>query len=155
MLLQDMEYHRDLENPEHGGANERYIGYLDNGDLVELSHHGYYASRTEWEWAVFVPEDYPVQCYQRTGRWGGCQSAEEALADFEARYQPRTWRTVAEQRTAGDDPQVRCRSCGWQGSSFDLESETVYEGYGDVSCARCPSCGRVELDGDELFEEIS
>ncbi len=48
---------------------------------------------------------------------------------------------------------VRCMRCGWQGDSQELAMKTVYEDFGDVSCAACPGCGAIEYDGMELFLE--
>lgn len=51
--------------------------------------------------------------------------------------------------------EVRCRRCGWEGRYKELQHRTVYEDYGDVCCAVCPSCHATEYDGMVLFEELT
>ena len=49
---------------------------------------------------------------------------------------------------------VRCDRCGWEGEDRELPSRTVYEDWGDVSCAVCPQCHATEYEGMDLFIEV-
>ena len=152
--LDDMEYTGDThENSVHGGYNEYYTGELENGDILKLAHYGYYEGR-QWEWKVYVPEDYPIQCYQSNYRDHVYPSAEEALDDFYEYYEPRSWISHGEWKAENGPVYVRCLECGWEGDVDDLDRKTVYEDWGDVDCAQCPSCGEIEYEGRELFEEL-
>lgn len=154
LTLDDMTYSADTKrtNPETGGCNEYYRGNLDNGDVVQLSHHGYYANRYWWEWAVFVPDNFPFSAYQKSIRTHLPETAEDCLTDFHDCYKGRNWLTRAETAALYGPEYARCIECGWEGLADDLIPVTVYEDYGDVSSSKCPSCGRVERDGEMLFE---
>lgn len=158
LTLADMEYNGDIEgaNPEHGGYNEHYRAILPNGDILRLSCYGYYAGRRDsWEWAVYVPEDYPVQCYQCNYRGHEQPTAEDALLDFFESFKGRKWKSLAEQEWESAPTRFRCLECGWEESDGErLVPVTVYEDYGDVSCLKCPNCGAVQYDGMDIFEEI-
>ena len=137
-----------LEYHEVNGI-ERYKGYLDNGDIVELSCYGNYENRaSKWSWRVYVAQDYPVQCYQANEYAG--MSIDEAIADFERKYRGRSWRS----RWERDPVEYECLSCGCIVNENSIEHVTVYEDYGDVSCWKCPECGKIEYDGTELFREV-
>ena len=153
--LEDMEYRGDPSsaNPEHGGFNEYYKYILDNGDILELRHYGYYAGRG-WEWETYTAEDFPIQGYQMNYRGDHLPAAEDALADFFERYEGRRWLSRAEYKAQHGPTYYRCLECGWEGDSDDIESVTVYEDYGDVSCLKCPGCGRIQYDGMEFLVEI-
>ena len=151
--LDDMEYSADGTVAPHGGFNEHYTGTLENGDILQLSHYGYYEGY-EWEWKVYLPDEYPIQGYQSNYRSHTYPSAEEALEDFNECYEPRNWKSHSEWKAENGPVYVRCAECGWEGDSDDLDGETVYEDWGDVYYSKCPSCGEIEYEGRELFEEI-
>lgn len=156
MTLDDMDYTANDRTGEFGGFNEYYRGILENGDILWLKRYGYYDRPGDirgWEWAVYVPEDFPVQWYAAKHPRTFCQTAQDALDDFGDRYEGRSWRTVSEQRADPDyEPTImRCEACGWEGDEHDIESVDVREDFGDYVALRCPSCGRIEYDGMELF----
>ena len=138
----------DLEYSCDQIGNQRYIGYLDNGDELRIEkcwREGYL-----WEWRVAVPGE--LYGYATNYRGHIFDTPEESFEDFLECYEPRTWLTREEQDR--DNPVFyRCLDCGWEGKSSELDSVTVYEDYGDVSCSRCPRCGSIEYDGMELFVE--
>ena len=144
----------DMEYNEHNG-NEYYKGYLENGDILEIRKYGYYGSDRNWEWAVYVEEDFPIQCYQRSRNCYEMPTAESCLENFFEYYKGRNWLSKAEQREQYGPVYYRCLECGWEGESEEVERETVYEDWGDVDCCKCPNCGRIEYEGRELFEEIN
>lgn len=50
--------------------------------------------------------------------------------------------------------EVKCLKCGWEGKWSEVGSKTVYEDWGDVCCAVCPNCHRVEYEGMEMLVEV-
>ena len=48
--------------------------------------------------------------------------------------------------------EVRCTSCGWEGTYKELHGRTVYEDFGDVYYAVCPNCKRTDVDGSMLVD---
>lgn len=154
--VDDMEYHGDPSSahPDHGGFNEYYKYALDNGDILELTHYGWQGPYRKWEWKVYVAEDFPIQGYQTNYRDHTFPTAEEALDDFFLFYEGRRWLSRAEYKAQHGPTYYRCLECGWEGGSDEIDSVTVYEDYGDVSCLKCPGCGRIEYDGMEMLVVI-
>ena len=142
-----MEYRNDE-------GNESYKGYLENGDILWMAKYGYYGDDRPWEWRVYVPEDYPIQPYRTSRRCYDMPTADDCLDNFYDHYEPRNWLSHAEYKAEHGPTYYRCLECGWEGDADELESVTVYEDYGDVSCWKCPGCHRIEYDGMELFEEL-
>lgn len=145
--LDDMEYRNDE-------GNESYEGYLENGDILWMAKYGYYGDDRPWDWKVYLPEKYPFQCYQASRRCYDLQTAEDCLDNFYEFYKPREWLSRSEYKEKYGPTYYRCLECDWEGDSDEIESVTVYEDYGDVSCPKCPGCGRVQYDGMDLLEEI-
>ena len=142
--LEDMQYRCD------DFGNQTYEIELDNGDILRLRkcwREGY-----PWEWSVSLPEE--LSGYAMNYRSHVFDEPQGALADFFECYGGRSWLSRAEQYAIKGPSYCRCTGCGWQGEMSELLYETVYEDFGDVVYAECPSCHRVEYDGMELFEEI-
>lgn len=136
--IDDMEYDRC-------NAYERYLYTLENGDILELVRYYYRGNPRAWEWSVCVKEKFPWDCYAKNIMQDINETAEDTLMNFFNQFQHRTWRSSAEIGPV----YYTCKICGWEGTSDEIQSVSVYRDYGDVSTVKCPGCGRIEdPDGD-------